>query len=163
MSRVRFLGRSTRGSLVHRVFPAWMAALGLDVTLEAVDLPAETPREDYRRFVDELHEDPELIGAVITSHKLGVHAAARDLLTPGDPYVDLLGEVNAIAAGAMTAHARDVMAVAAVLPAFGPLRQALVLGAGGAGTAIVLALVDAGVHVAVTDVRIDRLEALRHA
>lgn len=163
MTRVRFLGRSTGGSLVHRVFPAWMTLLGLDVTLEGVDLAADAGAATYRQFVEEVRDDPEVLGAVITSHKLAVHAAARDLLTPADPYVDCLGEVNAIAAEGMTAYARDVLAVAAVLPAFGPVRKALVLGAGGAGTAIVLALLRQDTRIVVTDTRPERLAALRRA
>lgn len=163
MTRVRFLGRSTGGSLIHRVFPAWMALLRLDVTLEGVDLPADAGAAAYREFVEDVRDDPEVLGAVITSHKLGVHAAARHLLTPADPYVDRLREVNAIAADGMTAHARDVIAVTAVLPAFGPVREALVLGAGGAGTAIVLALLRQNVRIAVTDTRPERLAALRGA
>jgi shikimate dehydrogenase len=163
VTRVRFLGRSTGGSLIHRVFPAWTALLRLDVTLEGVDLPADAGAAAYRQFVEDVRDDPEVLGAVITSHKLGVHAAARDLLTPADPYVDRLGEVNAIAAEGMTAHARDVLAVTAMLPAFGPVREALVLGAGGAGTAIVLALLPRDVRIVVTDTRPDRLAALQRA
>lgn len=163
MTRVRFLGLSTGGSLIHRVFPAWIALLRLDVTLDGVDLPADASAAAYREFVEDVRDDPEVLGAVITSHKLGIHAAARDLLTPADPYVDRLGEVNAIAADGMTAHARDVLAVAAMLPAFGPVREALVLGAGGAGTAIALALLPQDVRIVVTDTRPERLAALRRA
>lgn len=163
MTRIRFLGRATGGSVIHRVFPEWMEHLGLDVRLEAVDIPADARAGAFRRFVEEVRDDPEVLGAVITAHKLAVHAAARDLLTPADPYVDRLGEVNAIAARDMAAHARDVLAAGAVLAAFGPVREALVLGAGGAGTAIVLALLEREARVVVTDIRPERLAALRRA
>ena len=73
------------------------------------------------------------------------------------------GEVNAIAADGMTAHARDVLAVTALLPVFGPLREALVLGAGGTGAAVVLALLHHDVRIIVTDTRPDRLAALQRA
>jgi shikimate 5-dehydrogenase len=160
--RVRFLGISTAGSAIHRVFPAWMDLLGLDVALEGVDLPADAAPEAYSRFVVELRDDPDVLGAVITSHKLGVYRAAHDLLTAADQHVELLREINAIAAGDMTAHARDVLAVTAALPTSGPVGEALVLGAGGAGTAIVLALLARRpARITVTDTRRERLAALR--
>jgi shikimate dehydrogenase len=161
--RVRFLGISTAGSAIHRVFPIWMDLLGLDVALEGVDLPAGTGPDRYRRFVAGLRDDPEVLGAVITSHKLAIYDAARDLLAPGDRCVDLLGEVNAIASADMSAHARDVLAVEAALPGpVGQVSEALVLGAGGAGTAIVLALLRHPLaRITVTDTRPERLAALR--
>lgn len=160
--RVRFLGIDTAGSAIQRVFPAWMDLVGLDVAIEGVDLPAGAAPDDYRRFVVELRDDPDVLGAVITSHKLGVYEAARDLLTPADWYVDLLREVNAIGARDMTAYARDALAAAAALPEVPPRSEALVLGAGGAGTAVVLALLRRSLgRITVTDTRADRLAALR--
>jgi shikimate 5-dehydrogenase len=143
--RVLFVGISTGGSLVHRVFPRWAESLGIDAALEGVDLPAATPDRVYRALAERIRDDGDVLGAVITSHKLGMHRAARGLLDAADPYVDALGEINTIAVrgGAATAHARDPLAIAGVLPGItgGRLpREVLCLGAGGAGLALLVSL-----------------------
>lgn len=177
-SRLLFVGIDTGGSSIHRVFPAWMSELGVDAVVEGVDLPAGASATAYRALVNRIGEQDDVLGAVITSHKLGVHAAARDLLRAGDPYVDLLQEVNVIAkgGGGLSGHARDPLAVAAVLPSLmagGVPGEALCFGAGGAGIAVVMSFLY-GVHggavvpraavprrVVVTDVRAARLAAVR--
>ena len=139
--RVLFVGISTGGSLAHRAFPRWMELLGADAVLESADLAPGSGERAYRELVRRIRDDDGILGAVITSHKLAVHRAARDLLAPGDPYVDALGEVNAIAGA--TAHARDPLAVAAVLPRItgGTVPpEVLCLGGGGAGLAVVVSL-----------------------
>jgi shikimate 5-dehydrogenase len=177
--RVLFVGISTGRSLIHRVFPAWMALLGVDAELEGIDLRADTADTDYRALVERLGADAQVRGAVITSHKLGVHRAARDLLAAGDPYVDLLHEVNVIVRrpdGALTAYARDPLAVEALLPALlaggPPPDEVLCLGAGGAGVAVLVSLLFArdGAalvphrvgprRVVMSDTRSDRLQAV---
>jgi shikimate 5-dehydrogenase len=142
--RILFVGVATGGSLVHRVWPAWMRELGLGVTLEGVDLPPRAPAADYRALVQRIRDDPEILGAVITSHKLGVHAAAHDLLDAIDPHAELLGELNGLAAadGRLRGLARDPLAVERVLETMlpGAPSEVLCLGAGGAGSAIALSL-----------------------
>jgi shikimate 5-dehydrogenase len=177
-SRVLFVGVATGGSAIHRVFPAWMAELGLEARIEGVDLATRAPDVTYRELLARIDEQDDVLGAVITSHKLGIHAAARDLMEPADLYVDLLREVNAISkrGGILTAHARDPLAVERVLPwllAGREPEEALCLGAGGAGVAVVISLLYAARgerliprqfalrRVLVTDIRADRLAALR--
>jgi shikimate 5-dehydrogenase len=41
--RVMFVGLETGGSLIHRVFRAWMDVLGVEASLEGLDLPPGTP------------------------------------------------------------------------------------------------------------------------
>src|SRR4051795_9839475 len=108
MPRVLFVGISTGGSLIHRVFPAWMGELGKRASIVGVDLPHDGPEVRYRKLLAEIRHDEHVLGAVLTSHKVGLYRAARDLATAGDPYVDLLREINAIAKDgqALTVHAR---------------------------------------------------------
>jgi shikimate dehydrogenase len=165
VKRVLFVGISTAGSLIHHVFPVWMEALGIGAVVEGVDLPPDVPDAGYRSLVERIAADQDVVGAVITSHKLGVHGAARALLTAGDAYVDLLGEVNAID-GALNAFATDPAAVTATLPevlAGGPPpTEALCLGAGGAGVAVIVSLWRRRLRrLVVTDAQPERLRAVR--
>jgi shikimate dehydrogenase len=180
MSTILFVGIRTGGSLIHRVFPGWMKLLGVEAELKGVDVQADAPDATYRAFVEALADDSETLGAVITSHKLAIHRVAREVLVAEDPYVDLLQEVNAIARrrdGALLACARDPLAVEAVLPSLlaghRPPAEALCLGAGGAGAAVLVSLLftPAGdafeprpatpQRVVVTDLREDRLRTVR--
>ena len=181
VERVVFLGVSTAGSRIHAVMPAWARTLGRPIVIEGIDLPLDASREDYRAMVARLRDDPGARGAVITSHKLAVYAAARDLLASTDAHAALLHEVNALAVrdGRVSGHARDPLAVDRVLPGVLGERWApgasdvVCLGAGGAGSALALSLLyradgprlvpreDGPRRATFVDVRADRLEALR--
>ncbi|HLH92959.1 MAG TPA: shikimate dehydrogenase [Xanthobacteraceae bacterium] len=79
----------------------------------------------------------------------------------------MLGAVNAMRRepdGSWSGDMTDGVALVAALHAAGfepRARRALVVGAGGAGSAVVLALADAGAEVAVHDIDVARREALR--
>src|SRR5579871_1611438 len=97
MSRtVLFIGVTTSQSLIMRTFPHWMETLGIEARIEGVDLPLDASPDSYRRVVKRITEDRTIAGAVITSHKLRLFDAARDLFAPADRYVTLCHEVNAI-------------------------------------------------------------------
>jgi shikimate dehydrogenase len=148
VERIRYIGVSTAGSRIHQVFPAWAHELGLPLVLESIDVPLGAPRERYRAVVQSLRDDPDVLGAVITSHKLSIFAAAHDLLAHTDEFAALLHEFNALSThdGALSGYARDPLAVARVLPSvlgahWIPRRSDVVcFGAGGAGSAIALTL-----------------------
>jgi shikimate dehydrogenase len=178
-ARVLFVGIRTAGSLIHRVFTPWMDLLGLEARLEGIDLAPGTADADYRALVQEIAADPDVLGAVITSHKLAMHRAARALLRAEDPYVDVLQEVNVIARAdrALVARATDPPAVEAVLASLvgdrPPPDEVLCLGAGGAGVALLVSLLcerDGGElrsrdvvprRIVATDVDAGRLDAVR--
>jgi shikimate 5-dehydrogenase len=168
--RVLFVGVSTGGSRIHGLFPTWMDVLGLDVELEGVDLPLGSPAASYRELVAAFPADDALRGAVITSHKLGFYAATRGLMRAADETADALEEFNSIARhadGSLTGHARDPVAVEAVLPSVlgehFTRRDVILLGAGGAGSAIALSLLAAHPprRLVAVDTLPERLEALR--
>jgi shikimate dehydrogenase len=142
---ILFVGISTAGSLAHRAFPAWAQLLGKHWTLLGVDLPADTTSSGYRELVTAVRDNPRVAGAVITSHKLQLAAACADLLDLRDPLADVTREVNCIAAdgGRLRGYARDPVSLIPALdrlPGGRPRGHVLCLGAGGAATALLLAL-----------------------
>jgi shikimate 5-dehydrogenase len=179
-ARILFIGVSTGQSLVNAVWPGWRDELGAEVELQGVDLPLPTPPAKARALVEAMRDEPHVIGAVITSHKLGFFAAAHDLCTELDVYARLLRELNGLAhdGSRLRGLARDPLAVEHVLdrmlaPGWGEHEEALCFGAGGAGSAIVLSLLyrldretlkpkeNAPGRVSVVDVSRERLAALQ--
>ncbi|WP_116953020.1 hypothetical protein [Jiangella endophytica] len=141
---VLFLGVATAGSRSHDVFPGWAATLGRpDWTLRGVDLPLTATDAAYADLADAVAANPRIAGAVVTSHKLRLYRAGATLLRRTDVLAGLTHEVNSLVRtpGGVEGHARDPLALSAVLRA-GPRPGAdvVVYGAGGAGTALLLAL-----------------------
>jgi shikimate dehydrogenase len=171
--RFVFIGVTTGASSMVRIFPRWREALGLeDVELEGWDLPVGAPPARYRETVTRLREEPDVAGALVTSHKLGLFQAAADLFDELDEDARRLGEVSCIARrdGRLLGWAKDAISAARALEAVVPPGyfagggHALVLGAGGAGGAIVERLLTAQPppgRVIVTDRSPERLERFR--
>lgn len=140
---VAFLGVTTGGSRSHDVFPGWAAALGRpDWTLRGVDLPLTAPDDAYADLVGAVATNPRVAGAVVTSHKLRLYRTGTARARRTDVLVGLTHEVNTLARtpGGVDAHARDPLALTAVLRGQTPPSDVVVYGAGGAGTALLLAL-----------------------
>ena len=143
-----FIGVTTAQSAAHQFFPAWSAALGIGASsrLEGVDVPLGAPRATYRAIGRRLRDDPEVAGALITSHKIATYEAAADLFDATDTLATLCGEVGCVsrASGRVIGHALDPITSIAALDRLAPVAhweafpQARVacLGAGGAGVAI---------------------------
>jgi shikimate 5-dehydrogenase len=171
-----FLGVSTGSSSIQRVFPRWAAELGLDdAVLRGIDLPVGAPAEHTRRIVEFLRDDALGVGMQITSHKIAVSAAARDLFAELRPLATLMGEVSCVVKEPDGLHgfAKDPVAGALALDAIVPTgywpasgASAVVLGAGGAGTALTWCLVreergaERPAALVVTDTDTDRLDHL---
>jgi shikimate 5-dehydrogenase len=173
-----FIGVTTTQSAIVRIFPRWRDLLGLggDVELTGWDLPIHAPRERYRDALTRLRDDPSLLGALVTTHKIDLYEAAGDLFDEVDHYARLCGEVSCIArrAGRLHGWATDPISAGRALERilghsyFGRTRgDALILGAGGAGVAITLHLLsrpaaaDRPARLVVADRRSQRLESLR--
>ena len=169
--RFVFVGVTTRASSIVPIFPRWQEALGLgsDVELEGWDLPVGAPLARYREAVARLRDGPDVVGALVTTHKLDVMRAAEDLFDELDEHARRLGEVSCIARrdGRLLGFAKDAIsagrALEEVTPAgyFAAGGHALVLGAGGAGGAIVDHLLQAAPppdRVIITDRSPERLE-----
>lgn len=145
-SALGFVGVSTAGSSIQRVFPLWAEALGLPgAHLVGHDLPLGAPDGDYRKTVELLRDDQRYAGALVTSHKTGVYRAAGDLFDEVDRFGRLCGEVSAVSkrGGRLLGHAKDPLTAGLSLEEFlSPTHftdtggDVLVLGSGGAGTAI---------------------------
>jgi len=138
-ARLWFAGVTTGQSFIHLAFPLWMDDLGRDVRLAGRDLPLGASRATYRGFVRDLAGDPSAVGAVITAHKVGIFAAARDLFSSLDELASECREINAIRrdGGGLAGFARDPLSVGWQAARIWPGGDhAVCLGAG--GTAIAL-------------------------
>jgi shikimate 5-dehydrogenase len=136
-----------------RVFPEWVKYLHLsDYALQGVDFRLHDTSESYRRAVRFIKEDPLSIGALVTTHKIDLLSASRDLFDELDYYAQLMGEVSCISKreGKLVGRAMDPVSSGLALEAFlskGYWRRTgtelFVIGAGGSATAITCYLMDA--------------------
>ena len=136
-----------------RVFPRWARLLDLgDCELKGVDLPIRAPAAEFRAVVEFVKNDPKSLGALVTTHKLDIVAAAGDLIDEYDAYAAALHEVSCLSksAGRLVGHAKDPIASALALAAITPAGhwrrtsgEVFAIGAGGAALAIVCGLADA--------------------
>ena len=147
-----FIGVDTRGSSIMRLFPRWVEILDLDARIEGWDIRLGAEAAAYRDTVRRLADDPGVAGALVTSHKLDVFRHAGSLFDELDRYAVLCREVSCISRrdGRLLGHAKDpITAGLAMEDPLGPGRrldgtaQVLCLGAGGAGTAITVRLLEA--------------------
>jgi shikimate 5-dehydrogenase len=144
-----FIGVSTGKSSIMRVFPRWAKALGLDAALTGIDFPLDAPPAHFREAVAFIKADPMSLGALVTTHKVNLIKAARDLFDELDALALRLGEVSCISKRATTliGHAKDPISISRALDAIvetGYWRrtgaEVLVLGAGGSAMALTLLL-----------------------
>lgn len=141
-----FVGVSTGGSSIRKVFPVWAKKLGIDdADLVSVDFPIGVPGDAYRQFVSFLADDPLSRGALVTTHKIDLFEACRDLFAELEPDARALAEASCLSkrARGLTASAKDPLTAGLALDAILPDghwrssgAEAFVIGAGGAATAI---------------------------
>ena len=75
-----FIGVTTTQSSIMRLFPIWAEALGLkDACIKGIDISIHAPEEDYRRTVEFIKNDPLSLGALVTTHKIDLYNACKDL------------------------------------------------------------------------------------
>jgi shikimate dehydrogenase len=147
-----FIGVSTARSSIRKVFPLWMQELGYPETvLEGMDLKIHDRPEAYRAATRQVKHDPMAVGALVTTHKIDLYEAARDLFDYVDPYARICGEVSSISKqeGRLEGHARDPISAGLTLDAilgpgyFGRTGgKVLIFGAGGSAVATVLHLIN---------------------
>lgn len=141
-----FIGVTTAQSSIMRVFPEWARHLGLgDVVMNGIDLiPHDTP-EHYRKVVAFLKSDPLSRGALVTTHKLDLFAAARDMFDEIDPHAKLMAETSCLSKrdGKLICHAKDPISSGLALDGFLPNRhfaktgaEVFSMGAGGSTIAL---------------------------
>ena len=172
-----FIGVTTGRSSSRAMFPLWMEALGRpDVRLEGIDMEIHAPPERYRGVVAHIKREPMALGALVTTHKIDLLEAARDLFDELGPFARLTNEVSSIArdGGNLVGRATDPVAGGLSLDAI--LGQnyfartgghVLLLGAGGSAVALSLHLIqkprpaDRPRRIVVVNRSAGRLERLR--
>ena len=146
-----FVGVSTGASSINKVFPLWADILNLPTDrLIGHDLPMDASTEQYRELVEQIRDDPHHRGALVTTHKINVFAAASDLFDELDEFATSCHEISSISKreGRLIGQAKDPITVALALDDFLPSgsfdggAQVLILGAGGSGTALSWALAE---------------------
>ncbi|WP_353114236.1 shikimate dehydrogenase [Microbacterium sp.] len=145
-----FVGVTTGSSSIMTVFPLWADILGLPTrTLVGHDLPMDAAPAQYRAMVEQIRDDPHHRGALVTTHKMNVFAAASDLFDELDPFAVSCSEISSISkrGGRLIGRAKDPITVDLALNDFLPAghfaatgSEVVILGAGGSGTALSWAL-----------------------
>jgi shikimate dehydrogenase len=144
--RMGFVGVSTGGSSILTVFPVWADVLGLPTrTLVGHDVALDAPPGAYRELVSAIAVDDDELGALVTTHKVSVHDTCADLFDELDANAQAFGEISCISKrdGRLLGSAKDPLTARLALEEFLPADHfartgaaALVLGSGGAGTAL---------------------------
>jgi shikimate dehydrogenase len=145
-----FVGVTTGSSSIMRVFPRWAEVLGLPTyRLVGHDVGVDAPAEAYHRVIADIRDDPQHLGALVTTHKMAVFRHALDLFDEVDELARTFGEISSVAkrGDRLIGSAKDPVTVRLALEEFLPPDHftrtgaaALVLGSGGAGCALTYAL-----------------------
>jgi shikimate 5-dehydrogenase len=147
-----FIGVTTGSSSINKVFPLWMKVLEkTEVVLEGIDHKLHDDPDNYRRTVAQIKYDPLSLGALVTSHKMNLYKAARDMFDYFDPYAETTAELSCISKldGQLCGHAKDPITAGLSLEAiidpgyFGETGgHVFCLGAGGSALATLLYLIN---------------------
>jgi len=147
-----FIGVTTAKSSIVRVFPLWMQELGrVEVVLEGIDLKIHDEPRAYRAAVARIKHDPLSLGALVTTHKIDLYQAAKDMFEFLDPYARICGELSSISKrdGRLEGHAKDPITAGLSMDAIVPPRHfgrtgahVLCFGAGGSAVATLLHLME---------------------
>lgn len=145
-----FIGVTTGHSSSRRMFPAWMEALGRpEVVWQGIDLAIHDDPANYRAVVEHIRRHPLALGALVTTHKIDLLAACRDLFDDLGPYARITDEVSSIAKedGRLVGRATDPVAGGLSLETILGVDyfaatggEVLLLGAGGSAVALSLHL-----------------------
>jgi shikimate 5-dehydrogenase len=144
---IYFVGVTTGQSSIMKIFPKWAAFLGIKAAIKGIDFPPLAPEEDYRKVIDFMKSDPLSLGGLVTTHKLDLFKACKDMFDYIDPYAQQLSEVSSLSKlhGNFYAHAKDPISSGLALKHFVPDGfwaehggEVLLLGAGGSSLAISL-------------------------
>jgi shikimate 5-dehydrogenase len=174
-----FIGVTTTKSSINQIFPLWAKRLKLgDCQLKGIDFQLHAEPMLYREAVEFIKGDPYSLGALVTTHKIDLCNACRDLFDALDPLSDSMEEVSSIFKrdGKLHGRAVDPISSGLALEAFLPRDhwattdgEVFILGAGGSAVALTWYLVQsrhganrpAKIHVAnPTRPRLDHLEKL---
>jgi len=143
---IYFIGVTTGQSSIMTVFPRWAEHLKLtDTVISGIDCKQHDRPEVYRRAVEFIKNDELSLGALVTTHKIDLLTACRDMFDELDDYAEFMGEISCISKrdGRLIGHAKDPITSGLSLEAFLPAGhwretggEAFVMGAGGSSIAI---------------------------
>lgn len=105
-----FIGVTTGKSSIMKVFPAWAEYLGLkNAVIKGIDFKLHDDPSAYRKAVEFIRDDPLSMGALVTTHKIDLFHASRDLFDVIDPHALLMDETSCISKrnGKLVCHAKD--------------------------------------------------------
>lgn len=105
-----FIGVTTGKSSIMKVFPAWAEYLGLkNAVIKGIDFKLHDDPEAYREAVEFIRNDPLSMGALVTTHKIDLFHACRDMFDVIDPHALLMDETSCISKkdGKLICHAKD--------------------------------------------------------
>lgn len=141
-----FIGVTTGQSSIMRVFPAWVDHLGLrGAVIKGMDFPLHAEPSAYRAAVQFIKADPLSLGALVTTHKIDLFKACRDLFDVVDPHAAAMDETSCISKrdGKLVCHAKDPISSGLALDALLPRdhfartgAEVLSMGAGGSTIAL---------------------------
>ena len=140
-----FIGVTTGQSSIMKLFPLWAEALGLgDAQIKGMDIEIHADPEKYREAVSFIKSDPMSLGALVTTHKIDLYHAAKDLFDELDEYAVMFEELSSISKkdGKLIGAAKDPISSGLAMEAFIPETfwekggEAFLMGAGGSALAI---------------------------
>lgn len=118
-----FIGVTTGSSSIMKVFPEWAKTLGLKNTvMKGIDIAIHAEPEVYRKVVTFLKNDPLSIGALVTTHKIDLTNACKDMFDYLDPFALQFGELSSISkrGAKLCGHAKDPITCGLALEEFVP-------------------------------------------
>ena len=142
-----FIGVTTTKSSIMKVFPKWAEEMNLDAEIRGFDFAPHSAPEEYREVVTFIKNDPNSLGALVTTHKIDLYNSCKDLFDYLDPYAEMLGEISSISkdGGRLCGHAKDPISSGLALEAFIPTGlfsrhkgEVMLMGAGGSTLAMSL-------------------------
>jgi shikimate 5-dehydrogenase len=142
-----FIGVTTGKSSIMKVFPEWAKYLGLgDCPIKGIDCKWHDDPHVYREVVSFIKNDTLSLGALVTTHKIDLLSACREMFDELDSHAQRLGEISCISKrnGSLRGHAKDPISSGLSLEAFipdgfwkdNPYAQVCLLGAGGSSLAL---------------------------
>ena len=143
---IYFIGVTTTKSSIMKVFPLWAEALGLKNTvIKGIDIEIHAKPQVYREVVEFIKNDELSLGALVTTHKIDLYCAAKDMFEYLDPYARMFGEISSISKkdGMLEGYAKDPISSGLSLEAFVPKNywkdhggEVFIMGAGGSAIAM---------------------------
>ena len=173
---LQFIGVTTAQSSIMNVFPEWAKHLGLEgASISGMDFAVRDQPKRYREAVRFIRSDPDTAGALVTTHKLDMFAACRDMFDDIDDLAELMSEVSCLSkrGGRLSCFAKDPAASECALEELLSFRHfaetgadVFCIGAGGSAVAVTWNLMrkkrgeDRPASIFVSDRYLPRLEKI---